>query len=159
MVELEEIESLARKFSIEDVLEKYDWKEFEKIVAEIFKRNNFSVKKNFRFNLKKKYEVDVLAARGKFVFCVDCKRWSGGRYKKSGIRKSAEEQEKRTEEVKKFLEKNPMLRNVLNVSENFKIYPLIVTLMEEDLIQEKNTFVVPVFKLNSFLLNLESYLY
>jgi hypothetical protein len=31
--------------------------------------------------------VDIIAARKNLVFCVDCKKWSGGRYKKSGIKK------------------------------------------------------------------------
>jgi Holliday junction resolvase-like predicted endonuclease len=157
-MKLEEIENLARRIPIEEILKKFDWKDFEEIVAEIFRRNDFLVKNNFRFKTKKRYEVDIIATRSNLVFCVDCKRWSGGRYKKSGIRKSVEEQEKRTEAIKKFLMKNPILRKALNVDEKFKILPLIITLMEEDLAKEKNTFVVPIFKLNSFLLNLENYL-
>jgi Holliday junction resolvase-like predicted endonuclease len=158
VVKLEEIENLARKIPIEEILKKFDWKDFEEVVAEIFKRNDFLVKKNFRFKTKKRYEVDIIAIRRNLVFCVDCKRWSGGKYKKSGIRKSVEEQEERTKAIRNILAKNPILRKTLKIEGKPEVRPLLVTLMEEDLIKEKNTFIVPVFKLNSFLLEIENYL-
>ena len=158
MVELEEIENLVRKNPMEEVLKNFDWKDFEEIVAEIFRRHDFIVKKNFRFKTKKRYEVDIIAARQNLVFCVDCKRWSGGRYKKSGIKKSVEMQEKRTNVIKNILEKNPILRKTLKIEDEPEIKSLLVTLMEEDLVKEKNTFIVPVFKLNSFLLEIENYI-
>jgi Holliday junction resolvase-like predicted endonuclease len=158
VVELEEIESLVRKIPIEEVLENFDWKDFEEIVAEIFRRHDFIVKKNFRFKTKKRHEVDIIAARKNLVFCVDCKKWSGGRYKKSGIKKSVEMQEKRTKAIKNILDKNPILRERLKIENEPKVRPLLVTLMEEDLIKEENTFIVPVFKLNSFLLEIENYI-
>jgi hypothetical protein len=102
--------------------------------------------------------VDILAIRRNLVFCVDCKRWSGGRYKKSGIKRSVEEQEKRTNLIKNIIDKNPILRKTLKIESNPEVKPLIITLMEEDLTKEKNTFIVPVFKLNSFLLEIENYL-
>jgi Holliday junction resolvase-like predicted endonuclease len=158
VVELEEIENLVRKNPMEEVLKNFDWKDFEEIVAEIFRRHDFIVKKNFRFKTKKRYEVDIIAVRQNLVFCVDCKRWSGGRYKKSGIKKSVEMQEKRTNVIKNILEKNPILRKTLKIEDEPKIKSLLVTLMEEDLVKEKNTFIVPVFKLNSFLLEIENYI-
>jgi Holliday junction resolvase-like predicted endonuclease len=158
VVELEEIENLVRKNPMEEVLKNFDWKDFEEIVAEIFRRYDFIVKKNFRFKTKKRYEVDIIAVRQNLVFCVDCKRWSGGRYKKSGIKKSVEMQEKRTNVIKNILEKNPILRKTLKIEDEPEIKSLLVTLMEEDLVKEKNTFIVPVFKLNSFLLEIENYI-
>lgn len=158
MVELEKIENLAKRAPIEEILENFDWKDFEEIVAEIFRRHDFIVRKNFRFKTKRRYEVDIVAVRQNLVFCVDCKRWSGGRYKKSGIKKSVEMQEKRTEIIKNILDKNPILRKALKIKDKFEVKSLLVTLMEEDLAKEKNTFIVPVFKLNSFLLEIENYI-
>jgi len=158
VVELEKIENLAKRAPIEEILENFDWKDFEEIVAEIFRRHDFIVKKNFRFKTKRRYEVDIVAVRQNLVFCVDCKRWSGGRYKKSGIKKSVEMQEKRTEIIKNILDKNPILRKALKIKDKFEVKSLLVTLMEEDLAKEKNTFIVPVFKLNSFLLEIENYI-
>jgi Holliday junction resolvase-like predicted endonuclease len=158
VVKLEEIEDLARKIPIEEILKKFDWKDFEEVVAEIFRRNDFLVKKNFRFKTNKKYEIDILATRRNLVLCVDCKRWSGGRYKKSGIKKSVEEQEKRANEVKNILVKNPILRKTLKIEDVFEVRPLLVTLMEEDSVEERSTFIIPVFNLNSFLIEIENYL-
>lgn len=157
MIELKEIEKLARKFPVEEVLKEHDWKEFERIVAEVFKENEFTVKKNFRFKINKKYEIDIIATRGNLILCVDCKKWSGGRYKKSGIKKSAKDQEKRTRMMEKYLKNNPLLMKNLKIEGDFEIRPMIVTLMEEDLIREGNTFIVPFFKLNSFLLEIENF--
>jgi Holliday junction resolvase-like predicted endonuclease len=158
VIKLEEIEDLARKSSIEEILKNFDWKDFEEVVAEVFRRNDFFVKKNFRFKTNKRYEVDILAIKRDLVLCVDCKRWSGGRYKKTGIKKSVEEQERRVSWIKEMLIKNPILRKTLKIGDVFEVRPLLVTLMEEDLIKEKNTFIVPIFKLNSFLLEIENYL-
>ncbi|MEM5829801.1 MAG: NERD domain-containing protein [Candidatus Aenigmatarchaeota archaeon] len=158
MIGLEEIEKLAKEKPIEEVLENFGWKEFEEVVAEIFRRHEFFVRRNFRLKTRKRYEIDIVAVKSNFVFCIDCKRWLGGRYKKSAIKRSAKEQEKRTRVMKRFLEKNPILRESLKIASKFEIIPLILTLMEEDLIKEGNTFIVPLFKLNSFLLEFESYL-
>jgi hypothetical protein len=159
MIDLEKIKvEVAKGKALEEVLKNFDWKDFEEIVAEIFRRHDFLVKKNFRFKIEKRHEVDILAIRRNLVFCVDCKRWSGGRYKKSGIKRSVEEQEKRTNLIKNIIDKNPILRKTLKIESNPEVKPLIITLMEEDLTKEKNTFIVPVFKLNSFLLEIENYL-
>jgi len=157
VVELEEIEILAKKMPIEEVLKNFKWKEFEEIVAEIFRAHGFVVKKNFRFKAERRYEIDVLAVRNNLIFCVDCKRWSGGRYKKSRIKMCVAEQEKRVEALKSLLNKEKTLKDCLKVGENFEIKPLLITLMEEDLREEKNTLIVPIFKLNSFLIEAECY--
>jgi len=158
MIELEKLENLARKIPIEEVLRKHDWREFEEIVAEIFRRNEFTVKKNFRFKTRKRHEIDVLSVKGDLAICVDCKRWLGGRHKKAGLKKAVEEQEKRVRLLKNFLKRNPIAMQMLRIEPGCKFYSLIVTLMEEEILQEKNTFIVPIFKLNSFLLELEAYL-
>jgi len=131
---------------IEDVLKKIDWKDFEKTVAEIFYRHGFKVKQSFRFKTNRKYEIDVLAFRNKLALCVDCKQWSRGREKRSALIKSIKEQKTRAEELKKFL------------SSNLDFHPLIITLFEEDILKEEETYVVPVWKLNSFLLEAEKFL-
>lgn len=149
MVEIEELEKLLMSGkTIEEVLKIFGWREFEDIVSEIFKRNEFSVRKNFRFKTDKRYEIDVLAFKNDFIFCVDCKRWSAGRYKKSGIKKSAEINEKRVKALKDFLKKE---------YPHSKFFSVIVTLLEEDLVVEGKTFIVPIHKLNSFISEVETF--
>lgn len=143
--------------SIEDVVEGFNWQEFERMVAEIFVKNDFKVKQNFRFNTKRRHEIDIIAVKNGVGLCVDCKEWSGGRHKKAALARAAEKQEDRIKELARFLEKNLATRNFPEMREcNF--FPMIVTWFEEDMIKTGDVFVVPVWKLNHFLVNLERYI-
>ena len=145
---------VLRGSQIEDEVGKFDWKEFESIIGDVFRRNDFSVRNNFRFKTKRRYENDLIAVRGDLVFCVDCKRWSSGREKRWSLVKAAKEQQKRTAELGKFLRSNPIARNMMKIPGGGLI-PMVVTLHQEDIIKEGETFVVPVKKLNSFVLGFE----
>jgi len=159
MTELEEIKvQLMKGKTIEDILEKLDWKKFESIIAEIFQENRFYTKQNFRFKTKKRYEIDVLAVKSNRVFCIDCKWWGKGRYKKTGLKNAVISQEKRVKGLKKFLKKNPIAKSMLKLNLVYAAYPLIVTLHEEDMIKENDTFIVPVWKLNKFVTEIEHYI-
>jgi Holliday junction resolvase len=156
-MELEEIgEKLIKGETIEKILEKFDWREFEKAVAGIFEANNFKVRQNFVFKTKRKYQIDILAVGERIVLCVDCKRWSMGRYKKAGLKNAAKIQEERVSELINFLRKNLFAKQMLKIKAQ-KFYSLVVTLFEEDLFEENKTFFVPVWKLNSFLLDMEKF--
>jgi Holliday junction resolvase-like predicted endonuclease len=146
MVWLEKIKArLLKGEEIESILKDFGWRDFEEFVAEFFSSNDFNVKRKVRFKTDKRQEIDIVAERMNYIFCVDCKKWARGRYKKSALRKAAEKQEERCEELKKFLK------------DNKKYIPLIVTLYEEDILKFNSTFFVPVWKLNKFLTEVEEY--
>ena len=148
---------LQKGENIEDILDKFDWKIFEGVVAEILQENGFNTKQNFRFKTRRRYEIDIIAVKNNKIFCIDCKWWNKGRYKKSGLKNAVINQENRVKELQKFLKKNPIARSVLKITRGYKIYTLLVTLHEEDTIKENNTFVVPVWKLNKFVTEIEQY--
>lgn len=155
MVDLQKLErKVLRGGRLEETLEDFDWKEFERTVGEIFRQNDFRVRKNFRFKTKRRYENDLIAIRNEIVICADCKRWAAHREKSWGIVKAAKEQEKRTAELKKFVRVNPIARDLMKIPEATFV-PMIVTLYQENLLRKGKTFVVPVKKLNSFLLECE----
>ena len=137
-------ERLLKGEELEEILKSYDWKFFEDFVAEIFLANGFKVKKRFVFKTNKKFEIDVFAEKDEIVFCVECKKWKRGRYKKYALKKAAKKLEEKCKELQIFLK-------------NKEIFPLIVTLYQEDVLKHNSTFFVPVWKLNNFLLNLEIY--
>ena len=58
---------------IEDIVENFDWKQFEEIIEEVFDTNGFKVHRNFRFKTKKRYEMDLIAVKNEKALCVDCK--------------------------------------------------------------------------------------
>jgi Holliday junction resolvase-like predicted endonuclease len=157
MLELKKIKNSDEK-EIEERIKKYSWKDFEKIVADVFITNDFWVKRNLVFKTKRRYEIDIIAKRLNVMFCVDCKSWNRGRYKRSGLAKAAILQEERIREMKKFLSKNLVLKDKLKLDEKMKVIPLIVTLFEEDLVKYSKTIFVPFWKLNSFLQKLEYYI-
>jgi Holliday junction resolvase-like predicted endonuclease len=159
MLDLEETrkEILSGK-SIEDVMERFDWRGFESNIAQIFSENDFVVRKNFRFKTTRRYEIDVVAVRGENVFCVDCKEWSRGRNKTSAIRQAASKQASRTKSLEKFLERNNIARSMVKIVECAEFTPVVVTLYEENVTKHGDTFVVPSAKLNSFLIDFEKFL-
>jgi Holliday junction resolvase-like predicted endonuclease len=140
--------------NIETTLQGLDWREFENTIAEIFSINGFKIEQNFRFKTKRRYEIDVVAIRGNVAFCVDCKQWSGGRYKKSGLKSAVIMQKERIGELEKLMTGNAEIKEKLGFDNQY-VYPLIVTLLEESLIEFENCFIVPAWKLNPFLLDFE----
>lgn len=143
---------------IEEIIEKFDWQEFENLVAKIYENNSFQVKQNFRFKTKRRYEIDIVAIKNKIILCVDCKEWGKGRYKKSGLISAVKKQEERVMQLENFLKKNLIARQTLKLDVDYKIYPVIVTWLQEELIKENNTFIIPVWKLNSFLVEIYNYM-
>ncbi|MEM5799078.1 MAG: restriction endonuclease [Candidatus Aenigmatarchaeota archaeon] len=132
------LEEMKREKNIEDILEKYNWKNFESFVEFVFQQHDFKTNKNFRFKLGKRYEIDIVAER-EVIVCVDCKKWGKGRYKKSSLVKSAEKQIERSKAYQLFTKTNKA------------VLPLIITLTDE--IIEGKFIAIPIWKLNEFLLS------
>jgi len=143
---------------IEKVVEEIDWKEFEKLIAEILKKHDFNVHNNFRFKTNRRFEIDVLAIRNRTSLLIDCKQWGKGRYKKTGLKYSVKEQKERANQLKNFLKNNPIAQTKLKIKKTTKLIPLIVTWFEEDLLEHENVFIIPVWKFNQFLLNMSEHI-
>ena len=143
---------------IENIIQKIDWKEFEKLIAEILKKHDFNVYNNFRFKTDRRFEIDVLAIRHKTSLLIDCKQWGRGRYKTTGLKYSVKEQKERAKQLKKFLKNNPVAQAKLKIEKTTKFIPLLVTWYEEELLDHDNVFVVPVWKFNEFLLSISEYI-
>jgi len=159
MVDIEKIKQrIHQGEQIEDIVEEIDWKQFEEFIIEILKNHDFIAFQNFRFKTERRFEVDILASDGNNVFVVDCKHWDRGRYKKTGLKYAVEEQKYRLEELKKFIKNNFVAKNKFKITEKTRFTPLIITWFEEDLLKYEDTFVVPVWKLNQFLLSLSEYI-
>jgi len=144
--------------NIEKIVEEIDWKEFEELVMEILEKHNFLPCHNFRFKMNRLYEIDVLATKNDLILGIDCKKWDRGRYKKTGLKYAIEDQKQRIKQLEKMLKKDEITKDILNLPKKTRIIPLIVTWFEEDLIEHEKVFVVPVWKLNQFLLNISEYI-
>ena len=133
---------------MEELLDGISWKEFEGFCAGVFERHGWEAKRNLRFRSGRMYEIDVLAVRGGSAFAVDCKHWGARPGKASGLRRAAEMQAERADELAQAM---PEFREK-------KVRPLIVTMLHEDICSERGVWIVPALRLNSFLLGFEGHL-
>lgn len=126
---IEDLESVSR-----DAI----WQNFERLVAFIFEENNFQVKVNTvkSFN-KKRRQYDVIAEKNNRVFLVECKKWSGNRYRLSALKAA----------IKKHKERVDFYNDMTGEQAT----PIIVTLIEEDIKLYEEIPIIPIFKLNSFI--------
>ena len=159
MIDLNDIkQKILEGKQIEDIIQEIDWKEFEELISNILKKHDFDVHNNFRFKTNRRFEIDILAVRNKISLLIDCKQWGRGRYKKTGLKYSVEEQKERAKQLKKFLKNNPIAQAELNIKKTTKFIPLLVTWFEEELLKHENIFIIPVWKFNEFLLNISEYI-
>ena len=150
MIDLREIERrVLEGEELEDILSEYEWKDFEHLVAYILERHEFQTFTNYRFKTDRKFEIDVIAVKENIVLVIECKMWSRGRYKLSALKQVAKVHLEKLNELKKF---NPFF------IQGKKVIPLVVTLFEEGIVEHEKVIFVPLWKLNTFLLNLWEFL-
>lgn len=123
---------------LKDVSRDAIWQNFENLVAFIFEENGYRIKVNTvkSFN-KKRRQYDVIAKKSSQVFLVECKKWSGNRYRLSALKAAAKRHRERA--------------NFYNDMTKENAIPVIVTLIEEDIKFHEGIPIIPIFKLNSFI--------
>ena len=127
---------------LEKISREAKWQYFEKIVGWIFEQNDFDVQVNKVVIFEKgddKYrrQFDVIARRFDTTFLVECKKWSGSRYKVSALKEAVRSHEEKC--------------SLYNIEHDADAVPIIVTLMQEEITEHDGIKVVPVGKLNCFL--------
>ena len=159
MVSLDEI--MARVGAGEDMesaISNLTWQDFEAMISGILEEHDFTVRKNFRFKTDRRWEMDVLAVGKLLNLGIDCKFWNRGRCKKSAIKGAVDLQKERANELERYFKGNEIARKMLKMRQK-AIIPLIVTWFQEDLAEYNGVIVIPVWKLNNFLLDWGEYLY
>jgi Holliday junction resolvase-like predicted endonuclease len=144
------ISAINKGADIEKVCKVLEWQEFENFTATIFERNNFSVKRNFRFKTKKrKWEIDILAYNKPIIVSVDCKRWRRN-WGNSAIKRIAIEQSKRTKALTDtlyFLQQKIGLYNWNKVT----VFPAVMSLFPGGVKIYNKIPVVPILQIQNFL--------
>jgi hypothetical protein len=121
------------------------WQNFEKLAAFIFEQNDFRVRVNTVKTLnKKRRQYDVIAWKNGKTYLVECKKWAGNRYRLSALIKAIEQHKERT-------------AFYVDVT-NEDAIPVIVTLIEEQILVHEGVPIVPVSKLNGFIRELDNHL-
>ncbi len=159
MINLEQIKNrISEGEEIEEIINEVSWKEFEEMVGEIIKTHDYNVYNCFRFKTNRNYEIDLVCVKENIILNIDCKQWDRGRYKNTGLKYAVSEQKNRVCELVKFLKRNVISKKILGIElKKTKFIPLIVTWFEEDLKKYDEVIVVPVWKLNEFLLDISEY--
>jgi Holliday junction resolvase len=138
-MDFEEIKTVQdlQKVSRENV-----WQNFERLAAFIFEKNNFQVKINVvKTGNRKRRQYDVVAIKGRKTFLIECKKWAGSRYRLSALRAA----------IEKHKERADFYRDLTGED----VIPIVVTLIEEEIKFYEAIPVVPIFKLNSFIYEIE----
>lgn len=142
---------LTKGRSIEELLDQENWQEFEEFCEKVLQEHDWNTKRNYRFKTESRYEIDIIATKNGRVLAIDCKHWGIRKGKKYQIIKAIEKQKIRIKEFQK-------INFFMEMERKHKVFPLIITWFEEDIINENDTYVVPISKLNLFLLEIDRYL-
>lgn len=130
-----EIRCLA---DLERISEEVVWQNFEKLTAFVFGENDFLVETNIVKTMKKRRrQYDVIAKNAERTLLVECKKWAGSRPRLSALKKAILQHNERCE----------FYRAVTGVD----AYPIVVTLVEEEIKSYEGTPIVPIMKLDSFI--------
>jgi len=144
------IHAINQGTDIERVCNVLEWKEFENFTATAFEKNNFAVKRNFRFKAaQRRWEIDVLAYSEPIIVCVDCKRWRRG-WGNSAITRVAAAQAQRTEGLAKNLQDIQREIGLVDWKEA-TLFPAILSLFPGPVKFYNKVPVVPILQLQNFV--------
>ena len=132
------------------------WQEFEDIAALALERNGYVVTKNVRFkHAGRRWEIDAVGCRIPLVVCVDCKHWHRG-LTPSILGKIVEAQVERAHALADALP-NTELKIECAKWDKAKFIPVILSLFPSSFKFYDNVPVVPVLKLQDFLIQLPAH--
>ncbi|MFW9806457.1 MAG: hypothetical protein ACFFFK_06980 [Candidatus Thorarchaeota archaeon] len=144
---------------IAEIVELLTWKDFEGFVASILVANTFRCVESFRRrgnSLVHGMEIDVIGVRGDTIISIDAKMWGVRSGKTTALKQAAEKQKIRTQELSNELDRlSSKMTNL--VSREYHLFPVLVTWLVEEVEFHEGVPVVPIFKLNSFILEFYQY--
>jgi hypothetical protein len=144
---------------IGDIVELLTWKDFEGFVASILTANSFRCVESFRRrgnSLIHGMEIDVIGVKGATIVAIDAKMWGTRSGKASALKTAAEKQKTRTQELSEELGRLATKMGSL-AAQDYQLFPVIVTWLVEEVELHEGVPVVPIFKLNSFILDFYQY--
>jgi len=153
------IRAVEQGARISEIVELLTWKDFEGFVTSILVANSYRCVESFRRrgnSLMHGMEIDVIGVKGATIIAIDAKMWGTRSGKTSALKTAAEKQKTRTQELSEELDRLARKMGGLTVRE-YQLLPVIVTWLVEEVELHEGVPVVPIFKLNSFILDF--YLY
>ena len=141
---------IKKGVSFKQVSKYLDWKDFEKISAEILSAHGYVVINNFRLTKPVMLEIDVIGidqGSGRGII-IDCKHWSRGIYRSALIEIAT----KHIERIRKLLNHLSWAKTKWKYFKFLKeAIPVIVTLTTPSIRFYENTLIVSIQELNQVL--------
>ncbi|MHA1959373.1 MAG: hypothetical protein ACW99U_04040 [Candidatus Thorarchaeota archaeon] len=153
------LKAVSMGADVESVVNRMNWKDFEGLVASILAEHDFKCVESFRRRGNSEVqgmEIDVIGIRGNRVVSIDAKMWGLRKGKVSALKNAAEKQMERTGRICSLFDKLSAKMTGLE-HRRYILSPILVTWLVEDVEILDGVPVVPIFRLNSFLLNFESF--
>jgi len=135
--------SIHNGIDVISICSKINWHDFEIFSSEIMKCHDYDVYTNFRLKNPKR-EIDVVGIKSRKALLIDCKHWKKNSL--SGLKQIVEKQKNRSI---LFIQKSHM-----NIESAF---PIILTFLPNNFRFIDDVPIIPINKLNSFLLDFDSY--
>jgi hypothetical protein len=137
-------EDISSIDELETVSAEVIWQNFERLAGFIFEKNDFTVKVNtVKTCNKKRRQYDVIARKNNRTFLVECKKWAGSRYRLSALKRAIVQHKERTTFYESIMDEDAV--------------PVIVTLIEEQILVHEGVPIVPVTRLNAFISELDAH--
>jgi hypothetical protein len=137
-------ETIDRIGNLEAVSEISAWQDFERLAAFIFEKHEFATSVNaVKTRNRTRRQYDVIARKGDRTFLVECKKWAGSRYRLSALKRAILQHKERTAFYEQIMQEDAL--------------PVIVTLIEEEILVYERVPIVPVLRLDPFIRELDSH--
>lgn len=150
------IHALKSGSNLETVSGLLQWKEFEAIASIAFERNDYAVRRNFRFKYSgRRWEMDIVGCKRPLTVCVDCKHWHHGPVG-STLKRIVQQQCERTRAFARSLP-NPDISIECVFWSNVKFVPAVLSLVVDKFKFYSGVPVVPVLQLQDFLSQLPAH--
>ena len=153
------MKAVALGVQVERVVSLLTWKDFEGLIANILEENSFKCVESFRRRGNQEVEgmeIDVIGVRGSTIVSVDAKLWGVRSGKSSALKTAAENQNGRTYLLSTELDR--LSKKMLTLQNgSYRLLPMVVTWLVEDVQFYDGVPIIPVFKFNSFVLQLPDY--
>ena len=137
-------EAISGIEDLEAVSEGSAWQNFERLAGFIFEKHEFAVRVNtVKTRDRKRRQYDVIARKNDRTFLVECKKWAGSRYRLSALKRAVVQHKERTAFYETITGEDAI--------------PVIVTLIEEEILVYEGVPLVPVLRLDAFIGELGSH--
>lgn len=153
------VQAISMGCEVEEVIEQLTWKDFEGFVARVLSENDYQCTESFRRRgnrIEIGMEIDVIGIKGSTILAIDAKMWSIRSSKASALRVAVSKQRARTARLANELDRLSAKLMAMKAGE-YSLIPILVTWLVEEVEIHEGVAVVPIFKLNAFLLDLSRF--